>query len=237
MSENAVENFETIAVAQESVDREAAAARGPVAEAKPLEASEPVVASSKPENPWDDPEAARAEIERLRKENGAARTNAKAKAADEARSELAQTIGKALGLVEDNETSVDPSELTRQIEAEKSSHRATQVELAVYKAAGVAGGDPVALLDSRSFLGTLDDVDPSDVDGVVAAISAAVEANPRLGVEKPSRLPAPNPALGSSAGGAPSLGDQIADAEKRGDRATAIALKAQKLAAIAADQK
>lgn len=190
----------------------------------------------KPANVWEDPEAAKAEIERLRKENGAKRTNAKAQAADEARKELAQQVAKTLGLGED-ETPVDPAELTRQIEAEKAARRSTQVELAIYKAAAKAGGDPDALLDSRSFLATLDDVDPSDSDAVVAAISAAVEGNPRLGVERPSRLPAPNPAQGSSAGGAPSLSDQIADAEKRGDRATAIALKAQKLADIAADQK
>lgn len=192
--------------------------------------------SEKPANVWEDPEAAKAEIERLRKENGAKRTNAKAQAADEARKELAQQVAKTLGLGED-ETPVDPAELTRQIEAEKAARRSTQVELAIYKAAAKAGGDPDALLDSRSFLATLDDVDPSDSDAVVAAISAAVEGNPRLGVEKPSRLPAPNPAQGSSAGGAPSLSDQIADAEKRGDRATAIALKAQKLADLAADQK
>lgn len=47
--------------------------------------------------------AATTEIERLRRENGAERTNAKAKAADEARAELAQTIGKTLGLVKDDE--------------------------------------------------------------------------------------------------------------------------------------
>ena len=184
----------------------------------------------------DDVERLKSEIAKLRKENGAARTNAKAKAAEDARAELTQEFGKLLGFV-DNETPADPAELARQIEAEKAARRSTQVELAVYKAAAKAGGDPDALLDSRSFLGTLDDVDPSDSDAVVAAVSAAVEGNPRLGVEKPSRLPAPNPAQGSSAGGAPSLGDQIADAEKRGDRATAIALKAQKLADIAADQK
>src|SRR5699024_10275242 len=80
----------------------------------------------------DDVERLKSEIARLRKENGAARTNAKAKAAEDARAELTQEFGKLLGFV-DNETPADPAELARQIEAEKAARRSTQVELAVYK--------------------------------------------------------------------------------------------------------
>lgn len=178
-------------------------------------------------NPWEDPEAAKAEIERLRRENGTARTNAKAQAATEARNELAQTIGKALGLVADEP--VDPAKLTEQLTSEQAKARQAQVELAVFRAAGDAAGDPAALLDSRTFLAKLADIDPSDTAAVTAAITAAVAENPRLGVPAGPRVPAPNPATGSSANGtAPDIDAQIAAATKAGNYGLAISLKRQR---------
>lgn len=153
----------------------------------------------KPENPWDDPDAAKAEIEKLRRENGAARTNAKAQAADEARKELAQQIGKALGLVEDE--TPDPAKLTEMLSASQTEAKKAQIELAVFRAAGAAGGDPAALLDSSSVLASLDGVNPTDAAAVQEAIKAAVENNPRLAATSEPRTPAPNPAQGTSAGG------------------------------------
>ena len=132
---------------------------------------------------WQDPDKARAEIERLRRENGAERTNAKAKAADEARAELAQTIGKALGLVKDDKTPVDPAEITKQLADAQAAQRTTAVELAVYRTATDHGGDPNALLDSRTFLAKVSDLDPSAADftaQVAAAVKAAVADNPKL---------------------------------------------------------
>ena len=151
-------------------------------------------------NPWEDPEAAKAEIERLRKENGAARTNAKAQAADEARTELANTIGKALGLVEDE--TIDPAKLTESLTTSQAEAKQARVELAVFRNAGPAGGDPSALLDSSSFLKSLDAIDPADTAAVEAAIKSAVEANPRLGAAPAGPTPpAPNPAQGAGANG------------------------------------
>jgi hypothetical protein len=49
----------------------------------------------------------------------------------------------------------------------------------VYRAAATAGADPDALLDSRSFAQAVADLDPSDTAGITAAITAAVQANPR----------------------------------------------------------
>jgi hypothetical protein len=175
-------------------------------------------------NPWEDPKAAQAEIERLRKENGAARTNAKAQAADEARNELAQTIGKALGLVKDEP--VDPAKLTEQLTAQTTAAKQAQIELAVFRASGAVKGDPAALLDSRTFLAKLADIDPADSVAVAAAITAAVAENPRLGVQAGPRVPAPNPATGSSANGTdPDIDSQIAAAQKAGNYALAISLK------------
>jgi hypothetical protein len=157
-------------------------------------------------NPWDDPKAAEAEIKRLRQENGAARTNAKAQAAEEARKELANTIGKALGIVEDG-AETDPAKLTESLTASQREAKQARVELAVFRNAAAAGGDPAALLDSASFLAKVADLDPSDADALSDAIKAAVEANPRLGAAPADpKAPAPNPAQGSSAAGSPDVG-------------------------------
>ena len=167
----------------------------------PAPPAEPKAADVAPAgNLWDDPEAARAEIEKLRRENGAARTNAKAQAAEEARKEMAQTIGKALGLVADEP--IDPAKLTESLTASQADAQRARVELAVFRAASAANGDPAALLDSTSFLKSLDGIDPNDAAAVQAAISQAVTANPRLGISTEPRPPAPNPAQGSSASGA-----------------------------------
>lgn len=181
-------------------------------------------------HPWDDPKTAQAEIEKLRKENGTARVNAKAQAAEDARNELAQSIGKTLGFVTDEP--IDPAKLTQELTAEKTAAQQARVELAVFKAAPDAKGDPAALLDSTSFLKSLDGIDPTDTAAVQAAIEAAVAANPRLGVatDPGLRIPAPNPAQGFSGNGAPDIDAQIAEAAKAGNHALAITLKRQKAA-------
>lgn len=187
-----------------------------------------------PTNPWEDPKAAEAEIKKLRQENAAARTNAKAQAAEDARKELAQTIGKALGLVEDEQ--IDPAALTEQLTKSQDDAKQARVELAVFRAAAGSGGDAAALLDSRSFLAKLDAVDPSDAAAVSAAIKEAVEADSRLGAATDPRVPAPNP--GQGAGGAgPGLEQQITEATKAGNHALAIALKRQMAQAAQAVQR
>lgn len=153
-----------------------------------------------------------------------------ATAAETARAELAQAIGKTLGLVKDDDP-IDPAKLTEELTAEKTAAQQARVELAVFRAAGAANGDPAALLDSTSFLRSLDGIDPNDAAAVQAAITSAVTANPRLGAAPADpRTPAPNPAQGSSAGGAPDLDTQIAAATAAGDTKLAIHLQNQKLA-------
>jgi hypothetical protein len=183
----------------------AAAAPAP----KPAPPATPEAPAEPHANPWDDPKAAQAEIERLRRENGAARTTAKAQAADEARKELAQRIGKAIGLVTDEP--VDPAKLTEQLTMKEAEARQAKVALAVYQAAGNTA-DPVALLDSTSFLAKVKDLDPSDSTAIAAAIAEAVQANPRLGAAPGTRLPAPNPAQGSSGSG-PATPAQLSEAD------------------------
>lgn len=185
------------------------------------------IAGQENQNPGglpDDPDTLKAEIARLRRENGAARTNAKQTAADEARAELAQQIGKALGLVEDEQ--VDPTELTQQLTASQGAARQAQVELAVFRAAVGSDADPAALLDSRSFLEKVAQIDPSDADAITAAIAEVVTANPRLG-KAPTPGMKPNPAQGRSASPPLGLSDQIAAASKAGDMKAVLRLKAQ----------
>jgi hypothetical protein len=183
----------------------------PVVDPKPQEPASAVPepkadpAPTKTANPWEDPAAAKAEIERLRRENGSDRTNAKKTAADEARNELAQTIGKALGLVKDEP--VDPAELTKQLTATQAQAQQAALELAIFRSAPDAAVAN-ALLDSRSFLAKIADLDPTDGAAITAAVTEAVESIPALG----KRAPAPNPAQGSGASG-PSSAAQLTEAD------------------------
>jgi hypothetical protein len=130
----------------------------------------------------DDPAALKTMIAELRRENASDRTGAKQTAAEEARAEMAQQIGKALGLIKDDEPA-DPAKLTEQLTATQAQARQAAVELAVFRAAGSYQGDPNALLDSRAFLTKVADLDPTAADfaaKVDAAIKDAVTSNPKL---------------------------------------------------------
>lgn len=141
----------------------------------------------------DDPAATIARLEKqlseARAEAAKSRTTAKQNAANEARQELAQTIGKALGIVQDDKPA-DPAELTRTITEKttrigelETANRTLSIELAAYKAADRHGANPAALLDSRSFLKSVEGLDPSADDFTTqldAAIKAAVENNAQL---------------------------------------------------------
>lgn len=125
---------------------------------------------------WDDPAAARAEIEKLRRQNGDERINAKKQAAEEARDELL----KKLGLTKEGEPQPDPAKLAADLAAEREAKASTARELAIFKAAGAAGADPAKLLDSNSFMTSVQGLDPTDGEAVAAAITAAVTANQSL---------------------------------------------------------
>lgn len=204
-----------------------AAATPPTAPAPPVPT--PPAAAAKPDdNPWADPEKAKAEIERLRRENASERTQAKANAAEQARNDLAQQIGKALGLVQNDEP-VDPAVLTEQLTTAQSETRKARAELAVFRAASSTDADPSALLDSVTFREKVATLDPTDTAAITAAITEAVAANPRLArsqtTTEPPRMK-PNAAQGSSAQPPLGLKERIAAAEKEGDVRAAMQLKA-----------
>lgn len=204
MSEQQTEQLapEELQAAKEVLD---AATGNREGEGQQSEAPKPKPPAKQATNPWDDPEVARTEIEKLRRENASSRTNAKAKAAEDAKRELAQTIGKALGIVEDEQ--VDPAELTKQLTKAQGEQRQAALELAIFRATPDAASAN-ALLDSRSFLAKVADIDPTDGEAIKAAVGEVVQNNPALG----KRVPAPNPAQGTSGNG-PSSAGQLSESD------------------------
>lgn len=125
-----------------------------------------------------DPEQLQNMVRALRKENAKDRTTAKQKAADAAQASLVQQIGKALGLIKDDDDTPTPEDLTRQLTAEQDAKRTAQAALAVYRAAqGIA--DPDMLTDSTRFQKALDGVDITDQQAVTAAVKAFIKDHPQ----------------------------------------------------------
>lgn len=125
-----------------------------------------------------DPEQLQNMVRALRKENAKNRTAAKQKAADDAQASLVQQIGKALGLINDDDDTPTPDDLTRQLTAEQEAKRSAQTALAVYRAAqGIA--DPDMLTDSARFHKTLADVDITDQKAVTDAVKAFIKDHPQ----------------------------------------------------------
>ena len=122
--------------------------------------------------------------------------------------------------------------LTAQLATVGEDAKQAKTELAILRTALTTEGvEPLALLDSRSFMEKAATLDPADAAALTAAITEAVAANPALGKTTGPRLPMPNPAQGTGSSGAPSLDEQIAAAQKAGDTRAVISLQNQKLAA------
>ncbi len=134
--------------------------------------------------------------------------------AAQAKAELAQQIGKALGLVAEEEKPVDPKEMVERLSAEKDAtakerdkerelHRRALTELGVHRTALKLGADGDALLDSRSFLRSIKDLDPNADDfgtALAERITQAVEDNPKF---KPASLSGPPARSGGEFTGGP----------------------------------
>lgn len=147
----------------------------------------------------------------------AASEAASKKAAEEAavrvREEITQNLAKGLGLVAEDVPD-DPQQLldtataqAREAQAVADTNaaeaRKARVELAAFRIADKAGADPDAVLDSRTFLRAVRDLDPADEEfgtKVQAAVEQALEVNPRL------RRPEPAPAGPARSGGDLSAG-------------------------------
>jgi hypothetical protein len=152
------------------------------------------------------PEWAQKEIRDARGEAGTYRTQLRdAQTAQTQQAELLNSVAKALGLKTDGKP--DPERLAADLESVKGTARQTQIELAVYRAAGPAGAKPDAVLDSRSFMQSVVDLDPASKtfgDDVAKAIKAAVDSNPLLKAEQ--KAPAPPGPSGAPLNGGPGDG-------------------------------
>jgi hypothetical protein len=124
-------------------------------------------------------------------------------------------IAKALGLQGEEDPVAAAKTATEQRDAAMTEARTTRIENAVLRSAGKHGADPEALTDSRSFMRTLEGIDPAAndfADQVDAAIKGAVEANPGL---LKAGAPAPARSGGPVGGGAPVPGQLTKDDLKR----------------------
>lgn len=109
-------------------------------------------------------------IRDLRKEDGDERVAAKTLAA----------IQKALNPDKGEGEKPDAEQLVKDLTTQQDETRRAQTELAVYRAAGKHGADPDALLDSRTFLAKIKDIDPTNKADIEKAIQDAVNDSPKL---------------------------------------------------------
>ncbi len=124
-------------------------------------------------------------ITKLEKSLAASRDDVKAEkakreAAEQKQQQTLDAIAQALGLKDADQ--VDPEALKAELAKSQAAQAEKARELAVFKAAGPAKADAGRLLDSRSFMASIAELDPSDADGLASAITKAVQANPALGV-------------------------------------------------------
>jgi hypothetical protein len=112
------------------------------------------------------------EVAKLRRENAGWRVKLREQETKDAA--FRKAMAKALGIGDDTE--VDADKLTGELTAAQATARQKDVELAVFKAAAKAGVDGDALLDSRSFLASVADLDPSDADFSTAVTQAVTTA-------------------------------------------------------------
>lgn len=157
----------------------------PPASTPPAEGTPPAAAATPPANETDSDKIARLErdLAAARGEAGKSRVNAKAAAAEEARATLAQEIGKALGLVADDKTKVDPAQLAQQLEQSRGDSRDRAAELVVWRNATTLGVNAAALTDSRAFAAAIAKLDASAdtfADDVKKAAQEAATQNPLL---------------------------------------------------------
>lgn len=137
-----------------------------------------------PARAWALTEKLRAEIAQLKDPATTSRQAQKlaAEAAEQAKRDAYAELGRSLGLVDDDDA--NPDVLAERIEQAQDFAWKSGVELAVYRGASALGADPSALLDSLSFIQSLDALSEDtpgtpEFDAALAkAIAAALEQNP-----------------------------------------------------------
>ncbi|AUI59579.1 hypothetical protein [Amycolatopsis sp. BJA-103] len=170
--------------------------------------------------------------------------------------EQAQTkLSKAERTAKDHKSKaakLDAIEAEQQTDAEKAAQRAEVAEKQVavlrrravdaeIRAAASGWADPTdapRYLDDRDRYVSADgEIDTATITADLAAVLFARPHLARIGEPAGPRRPAPEPSQGARQSGPAGYDSQIADAEKRGDWATAITLKNQRLAEQAAQKR
>ncbi|GAA2184955.1 hypothetical protein GCM10009785_34870 [Brooklawnia cerclae] len=85
-------------------------------------------------------------------------------------------IGQALGI---EQAPADPKELAAQLATSQQQASAARRESAVLRLAAANGANPDALTDSASFLRSVGQIDPDDIQALSEAIKKAVAAHPQ----------------------------------------------------------
>ncbi|TSI11964.1 hypothetical protein [Brevibacterium aurantiacum] len=162
----------------------------------------------------DDPKLAAARDEAYQNRVKAREAKEAADATAAEKDALIQQLGKALGLIKDDDKGDGPDAeaLTKQIADEQAKATEAARELAVYKAAATNGADPTKLLDSRSFLASIKDVDHGDEKAIGAAIKAAVDANKSFASARAAGASTADTASGPGGGSTPKAEVSLEDA-------------------------
>lgn len=213
----------------------------PTAPAAPEPATEPKAKAPKFEGEFDPAKFEtlvaniRGDVDAEKAKREAAEAQVKKVQQDQA--DFMKKMANLFGVETDEQKPPTPEQLAEQLaEAQTRTKvsddraRQTQVELAVYKTAGIHGGDPDALLDSRSFANAIAELDPAAADfggQVGKAVKAAVDGNAKLAAKVPAAEPAPTPAGGAPMDGAPGGKRQLGEADRKrmSDKEIADAVK------------
>lgn len=157
---------------------------------------------------------------------------AKLKAREALTPEQKQKIAEYDRLAEASKTDLERETDARtkaETRAQALLNRAIKAEVKALAAEGFADpSDASAFLDLTSYADESGDIDS---DRIKADLADLLTKKPHLGKSPVSRVPAPNPAQGSSGAGAqttPNIDAQIAEAEKAGNLGLAISLKRRK---------
>lgn len=149
-----------------------------------------------------DPEQLQSELSRARKDAAkyrrqlrelqAAQTSGGGAGTDDSKRKVIDAIGadaaRALGIEAPAEPARDGTD--RKLAEAETARRQAQVEVAVLREASRQGVDGDALLDSRSFIGSLADLDPSDSD-FAGQVADAIKDNAKNGRKAGTQRQAP----------------------------------------------